>query len=135
MHVSISYIGSVNLVHDIVHVLYTTQDKPCNVASVPGLPRSVRVLIVRRRQNVCRLRIIKTRTERGPGRNVCRLRTIKTRTERGRPGTEAILVMHNLLHNNSITIIYTCIQGFIQRVGALGSPSPQHEFPPPEYLM
>ena len=35
------------------------------VASVPGLPRSVRVLIMRR------------------------LRIIKTRTERGRPGTEA----------------------------------------------
>ena len=38
------------------------------VASVPGLPRSVRVLIMRRR-NVCRLRIIKTRTERGEAWN------------------------------------------------------------------
>ena len=39
------------------------------VAWVPGLPRSVRVLIMRRRQTF--------------------ERTIKTRTERGRPGTEA----------------------------------------------
>ena len=43
-----------------------------------GLPRSVRVLIVRRRQ-----------TFENRFSNVCRLRTIKTRTERGRPGTEA----------------------------------------------
>ena len=36
------------------------------LASVPGLPRSVRVLIMRRRQTFeNRLRIIKTRTERG----------------------------------------------------------------------
>ena len=49
-----------------------------NLASVPGLPRSVRVLIMRRRQ-----------TFEKRFSNVCRLRTIKTRTERGRPGTEA----------------------------------------------
>ena len=48
------------------------------LASVPGLPRSVRVLIVRRRQ-----------TFENRFSNVCRLRTIKTRTERGRPGTVA----------------------------------------------
>ena len=45
------------------------------VASVPGLPRSVRVLIMRRRQTF----------------------EIKTRTERGRPGTEATLVALKLL--------------------------------------
>ena len=39
------------------------------LASVPGLPRSVRVFYV------------------------CRLRTIKTRTERGRPGTEATILL------------------------------------------
>ena len=46
----------------------------CSLGSRPDLPRSVRVLIVRRRQTF-----------------ECRLRTIKTRTEQGRPGTEAIL--------------------------------------------
>ena len=50
------------------------------LASVPGLPLSVRVIIMRMRDR-------KTFEERG----VCRLRMriIITRTERGRPGTEA----------------------------------------------
>ena len=41
------------------------------IASVPGLPRFVRVLIMRRRQTFEKM-------------------VIKTRTERGRPGTDAI---------------------------------------------
>ena len=55
-----------------VLLIKRTQYLGLGLASVPGLPCSVHVLIMR---NVCRLR----------------MRIIKTRTERGRPGTEARL--------------------------------------------
>ena len=67
-----------------IHALYTG----LGLASVPGLPRSVRVLIMRRRQ------------------------TIKTCTERGRPGTEASLgygsTVHCIYMHCTLYTVYTC---------------------------
>ena len=59
------------------------------IASVPGLPRSVRVFIMRML-----------------ALNVCCMRIMKTYTERGRPGTEASVMMNTAVadHTN-ITII------------------------------
>ena len=70
-------LGSLPLAHNAQHSLVLL----ILVASVPGLPRSVRVLIMRRRQ-----------TFENRFSNVFRLRIIKTRTERGRPGTEASIL-------------------------------------------
>ena len=55
------------------------------IASVPGLPRFVRVLIMRRRQTFKKT-------------------VIKTRTERGRPGTDAITQTQGVV----IMQVYKC---------------------------
>ena len=53
-------------------------------ASIPGLPRSVCVLIMRMRKT-----FKASSSYMYIPANVCRMRIIKTHTEQGRPGTEA----------------------------------------------
>ena len=66
------------------------------LASVPGLPRSVRVFIMHIQQTFAVELAL----------NVYRMRIMKTRTERGRPGTEATLIPYGSKIIIIIIILY-----------------------------